>query len=281
MKSIFNEGGGHVNDPKKAMRCIILGRLLSLFWMQNSSPRVVLVSPKYAGNVGACARLLANFGVSAWTLVGPRCRLKSVESEQWATGPSKQLLETVTEAATLREAAGDYKIVVGFTRRLGATRAPSVELQELHCLPRESLALVFGSEDNGLNEDDLNLCTHICTIPTDPHWPSLNLSHAVAIALSRMMTAPQSNAVVEDEERITMEEMERLMDHWSEFLTDAGMVTAGNPARLVKKLRRLFQRSLLTANDLAVLHAILSKAQVSLGTRQRGRRVEPSSQPQI
>ena len=147
-------------------------------------PRVILVEPQTPANVGFAARVLANFGLDDWAQVGG-ADWRGTEAER--TGAmAGETLEALRLCTTLEEAAADSTHLLGFTARTGRQRR-AVSLNDLAALRAEwgseaRVALVFGREDRGLEVEEAERCAALCTIPL-PGLASLNLSHAIAIAL--------------------------------------------------------------------------------------------------
>jgi tRNA/rRNA methyltransferase len=238
--------------------------------------RLVLVEPRVAGNVGACARVAANFECPDWILVNPLCDPRSAEALKLARGSSDRLLRRVKTVPSLPLALRGCHAAVGFTRRTGHDRKPSIRLEELLTLGRDrgKTALVFGNEETGLTTSELASCTHLCAIPTSPELGSMNLSHAVAVVLAAVFASRQRRAPAKEKgpEAAPLEEREALLGHLRELLLDIGLDSAGNPERLLAALRRRLDRCPPTLREIRAVRAILSKTQVRLGTRSRGRR---------
>jgi TrmH family RNA methyltransferase len=246
--------------------------------MKLTAFRIVLCRPMYAGNVGASARVAANFGIDNIVVVAPECDWRGSESRMYAKGPAQELLERAREVSTLAEAVRDCGAAVGFTRRTGTLRRPQITLSEIADFPEHGttkVALVFGREDKGLGREELSLCTHVATFKVTAEMPSLNLSHAVAVAASRIFEERKGAAPESASKRqlAHVAELEELFGHWREAMIDAGMTTAGNPERMLAHIRRALQRAELTARDVAIFRGYLSKTQVAMGTRSRGRQI--------
>jgi tRNA/rRNA methyltransferase len=246
--------------------------------------RLVLVAPRVPGNVGACARLAANFECEDWVIVDPQCPLDGWDAKKLATGTAREHLERIRLASSVAEAVADCHSAIGFTRRSGKIRKPTLELADATLLSDRpgKVALVFGNEETGLSASELSACTHVCALATSESMGSMNLSHAVAVVLARVYEQHGQRRAGRSargrrgaETPALLGELEGLMDHWRELLTDAGMTTAGNPARLAESLRKIFARSSLTRREIRAIRGVLSKVQVKLGTRSRGRRVKP------
>ena len=151
--------------------------------------RVVLVRPHYAGNLGAVARVMCNFGVRQLTLVAPFADLRAEEARRLATH-GEPVLESATVVPTLDEAVADCRLVVatsanveGVYRTHNYGRPDEILPEVVAALDDGPCALVFGPEPSGLSNAEVARCHGLIRILTDPACPSLNLSHAVAICL--------------------------------------------------------------------------------------------------
>jgi tRNA/rRNA methyltransferase len=149
---------------------------------------VVLVRPKEDGNVGAVARIARNFGADQLIFVAPRAEL-GAEARRRAMGgiPNLRAAKVVPDLAT---ATAGADLVVG-TTDLSTGRSASYlrravspeRLGELFLPIVGTIAVVFGPEDNGLGREELAQCDLLVHIPARREFPTLNLSHAVAIVL--------------------------------------------------------------------------------------------------
>lgn len=241
--------------------------------------RLVLVAPRVPGNVGACARLVANFECFDWVIVDPKCSWDDWDAKKLATGSSRSLLEGIRVFSTLEQAVNDCHSAIGFTRRSGKIRKISVGLNDVAQLTESQgqIALVFGNEETGLTAQELAACTHVCELPTSEAKASMNLSHAVAVVLARIFEAEsvalKSKTHPGRTQLANIEGLDSLMKHWRELLTDIGMPDASNPDRTLLTLRGILGRATLTQREIRALRGILSKTQVALGTRKQGKRV--------
>jgi len=152
---------------------------------------VVLVGPKYPENVGAAARVAMNMGISRLVVVGdtPPDRERMLKM---ATHNAARLIDNLEHHQELGAALAPYSWVVGTTARQGRQRRAILEPRELSrelapLLAANRVALVFGPEDRGLTNQDLDLCNQLTTIPTQD-FSSLNLAQAVAILTYELAT---------------------------------------------------------------------------------------------
>jgi TrmH family RNA methyltransferase len=231
--------------------------------------RVVLVDPRFAANIGFAARVCTNFGVEDYRGV-------TLDSERWhwdeakkiAVAPADRLLESFQVHSSVGEAIADCDMVIGLTRRFGEDRRPELTPGSLAALIQNTspkkVALLFGNEETGLTEDELRPCTHLCMIPTSDVMPSMNLSHAVAVVLSRLredlVESCSGAATPEAEDVATASELSGLFGHWREFMVAAGMTEAGNPERLLRRIERILHRARISGREVKILRGILAKA---------------------
>ncbi len=159
-----------------------MGMGLFLKGLQNSA--VVLVRPKYPENIGFVARTALNMGISQLVLVcEERPDLERVMTT--ATHNASKIVESIQYYTNLSEALAEFHLVVGTTSRQGRQRQATVLPGDLAgilapVLPENRAAIVFGPEDRGLSNEELQLCGFVSSIPT-ADFTSLNLSHAVAV----------------------------------------------------------------------------------------------------
>ncbi len=155
--------------------------------MNASAPRVILKDAQLAENIGAVARVMANFGLSDLRLVNPRDGWP--QSRAWASASGADWpLDGARVFDRLEDAISDLNLVLATTARPREATLPVVTPREAAARLRAAEAegwragLLFGGERAGLEADDIALCHAIVTVPVDPRFHSLNLAQAVAIA---------------------------------------------------------------------------------------------------
>ena len=205
--------------------------------------KIVLVEPQISGNVGAVARIMANFGIDDLALVNG-CE---ITGEGFARSKSgRPILEKLQRFQTMQEALADCDIAIATSgiKPEGDKRwfrAPQ-DVKKINELidPREKPALVFGRENYGLYKDELALCETTITIPTSQDYPVLNLSHAVGIVLYEINRKVK---VKEPKRRksISQDEFERLVERIMEMLENSSYPKR-KLARSKTTLRRLISR---------------------------------------
>jgi len=224
--------------------------------------RVVLVEVKFSGNIGMTARALKNTAVSDLRLVAPRAELNK---EAYQLAPSAtDVLDRVQLHGSLGEAVADCGLVIGTTRRRGVMRRNIVSGEEAAEMVRSRLmvnkvALVFGSEDNGLDNDDLALCQWIVGLHTGSGSESFNLSHAVAILcylINRSIIGPADHG----RKLARARDLEPMYDDWTRFLLEIGFIIEADPRRMMMAIRQLFHRAALSDRDVKIVRGVLRQA---------------------
>lgn len=225
---------------------------------------IVLVETKTPGNIGAAARSMMNMGLSRLALVRPP-RDRNNEAEKFAAGAGS-IIRNAARFATLAEAVAGDQFVIGTSSRRGRlrrqVRSPrDLAEQVVPMLAGNRVAFVFGREVNGLERKDLALCHEIVTIPSDKAFPSLNLSHAVAVIAYELFIAAQAPPSTPRPVLADAGDLERFLLHLQSTLQDIGFFAEEHPDRIMLSLRQLFGRARLEQRDVGILRGILTKIQ--------------------
>ncbi|MFM9089701.1 MAG: RNA methyltransferase [Cyanobium sp.] len=246
---------------------------------------LVLVEPAGPRNVGSVARLCANFGIGQLRFVAPRCDPLGAEARQMAVHGAAHLEQAATYP-TLAAALADCSRVVAATGRLQGPPLPLQSPQEALkwllgagvCGNNPSLqpaegaaALVFGREDRGLSNAELLQAGCLLHIPTSAVYPSLNLSHAVAVVLHQLWLLRQGQGELLEVAVPITEALEANLDKSlaqrgaieaaladaEALLLEVGFLLPHTVQARMAKLRALLQRAQLTHNDLALLRGMV------------------------
>ncbi len=226
---------------------------------------VVLVEPAGPLNVGSVARLCANYEVSQLRLVAPRCDPNDPQARLMAVrgGPQLQGAQCFERLA---DALADCRRVLACSGRRENQERP-------HLAPAEALAwllepqpgpagvaLVFGREDHGLHNDELDQAGQLLRIPTGASYGSLNLSHAVAICLAtleqqRLSTSPSSK--VSSSPLPPQGALEATLTDAEALLLEVGFLYPHTARSRMAKLRQLLLRAEASADDVALLRGMV------------------------
>ena len=221
--------------------------------------RVVLVRPELPANIGACARVVRNTGLAGLDLVEPG-DWRTVECWRTAWG-AHEVLEQARTFDDLASALEDASYVAALA---GRPRPGSIPLDvrelatEVGALrPQDRIALVFGTESTGLTQAEMALCGRTVRIPSHPAQPSLNLSHAVAIAAYEVFRAtPRAGA---GPRLATHGEKERMLGLLRAGLLAVRALPEANTEGFFEDWRALFQRIDLTPKEVSLLEHLARK----------------------
>lgn len=233
--------------------------------------RIVLIGTSHPGNIGGTARAMHNMGLSDLALVAPRCEPLTAETVSRASG-ADPIVHAARTAETLEQAVADCTLVVGASARSRTLPWPMITPRELaESLPAEladesaRVALVFGREDSGLSNAELQRCHAHVHIPANPDFSSLNLATAVQVLayecrlawLDGLETSDESDAE-SPQPLATHEELEHYFAHLERTLIAIGFHDPAMPRQLMARLRRLTLRSRPERMELNILRGILS-----------------------
>jgi len=226
--------------------------------------RIVLVRPLYGGNVGSVCRAMMNMGLSQLIIADRRADFNEQDAIKWAYN-ARSIWESRREFATVAEAVADCRLVAGTSVREGLYRAHSRTPREwapllLDAASAGPIALVFGPEDNGLSNEDLEVCTQLIRIPSSEAYRSLNLSHAVMVCAYEMFVASGTyNEPGEGSPDATSDMRERMFDMWRESLLKIGFMKEEKADHMMLAVRRIFTRGKMTEVDCRILMGIANQ----------------------
>jgi TrmH family RNA methyltransferase len=227
--------------------------------------RIVLVEPAHPGNIGAVARAMKTMDLSRLVLVRPKT-FPSEEAERRAMG-STEILERARVVDDLQTAIADCRLVIGGSAR--SRSFPHEQLDARQCGARlieetatgEPAAVVFGTERTGLENQDLDRCTHQVVIPTSGVFSSLNLASAVQLICYEIFLASRdpatANAGLPKTRPSRQIEMEYFYAHLERALDSRGFLDGEMREVTLTKLRRLFGRARPNSGELKILHTFL------------------------
>jgi tRNA/rRNA methyltransferase len=223
--------------------------------------RFVLVEPQTAGNAGSAARALKNLGFSRLVLVRPRFDPRDREARRMAVD-ARDVLERAELAPDLDTALAGARSVVGTSARTGKYRRPHYRLdlfaEDLARLTATGeLAVVFGREDSGLTDLELDRCTHLVHLPAAGAYPTFNLAQAVLlVAYELRRSHPVSLRAEPFDPPAGHEEREQMYEHLARALLAIGFLQENTTESMMRRLRRLFGRAALTSDEVTILRGV-------------------------
>jgi TrmH family RNA methyltransferase len=235
----------------------------------------VLVEPREPGNIGASARAIKNMGFGRLCLVNPAAL---TDEAKWFARNALDVLETAPVSQTLQEAISDKAIVAGTTRRKGKKRGVIYPVgqgvQKLRALAEgNKIAILFGREDRGLFNEEVEECGFLLSIPTNSEHPSLNLAQAVLIVAYELSRAEYresesyGKSSLAPVRLVRHEELSLLYARISDTLKLLEYLSRGDrdiEKKIITNLKHFIGRAGITEWEVNMLHGLCSRIESKL-----------------
>ncbi len=233
----------------------------------DQQPVFVLVRPQMGENIGAAARAMWNFGLERMRIIAPRDGWPNQKAVAMASGAGR-LLDEAQICATTPEAIGDCVYVFATTARARGLTKPvftperAMRMAAEKCAAGAPVAVMFGPERAGLENDDIARANAVINVPVNPEYASLNLAQCVLLTSyewqrARAGITPERMDMAKTDfaEQI---EIEKLAEHYQERLDQAGFFYPEPKAEGMKiSLRNMWSRMPLTRADVQMLHGVM------------------------
>ena len=229
---------------------------------------VILCETSHPGNIGSAARAMKNMGLTRLTLVAPH-RFPHGEAIALAAGAS-DILEKASLVTTLEEAITDFQWIFGTSARTRTFRwpqlTPKVAAQKMatYASSQQKVALVFGNEQAGLSNDQLQQCDYHVSIPTHPDYSSLNLAAAVQVIAYEIYqtvfeATNNSSSFQADRggEKANNQEIAGLLAHFEQIALNLGFLNPNNPKKLLPRIKRLIAKAQLEKDEINIVRGFL------------------------
>ena len=244
--------------------------------------RFILVETSRAGNIGAVARAMKTMGYSDLVLVTPRFdnAVQDPEAVAFASG-AQDILDGARVVGSMAEALDGINFAAAVSARLREFSPPVLTPRQLAtqlvAQPALHAALIFGNERFGLPNELVEQCNVLINIPANPEYSSLNLSQAAQVLAYECRMAVLDGAGVTHTPRqpagdrsepgevgevgfhgeaASLAQIEGMYQHLEQGLVDIGFLDAGNPRKLMPRLKRLFSRAQLETEEVNILRGI-------------------------
>ncbi len=230
--------------------------------------RIVLCDTTHTGNMGAAARAMKTMGLNNLRFVNPQ-RPPDDQAIARATGAS-DLLMSAPILSDLGSAIDECQLVFGSSARSRSIGWPTVTPGEAAALiadhnPATKIAFLFGKEQYGLTNEQLDRCQYLVKIPANPDFSSLNLASAVQlisyqlrITLLNEHTADVPEPTRQTDLPVGNAEFEGMFEHLTEVLSTIEFVDLDNPGKVLRRIRALLQRAQMSRNEAAIIRGICS-----------------------
>jgi tRNA (cytidine32/uridine32-2'-O)-methyltransferase len=212
---------------------------------------------------------MCNMGLANLYLVRPE-RYPHADAEARAAG-AVHILQGATIVQTLDEALAGCSLVVGTSARerripwpvLPARQVAEQVIAEASQQESGDIAILFGREEHGLTNDELQRCNLHLTIPSNPEYSSLNLAMAVQLICYELRVAASQSEPVSPTEKwdqpwADAQTVEHMLRQLEEVLIATTFLDPQNPKQVMTRLRRLFARTRLDKIEVGILRGVLA-----------------------
>ena len=233
----------------------------------SSNINIVLVKTSHPGNIGSTARAMKTMGLKNLTLVQPKNFPSDIATAQ-AVG-CVDILNNANITTVLKDALSSSKLAIGFSARSRKSNIPSLSMNELMELlkeyDKENISIVFGNEQSGLSNEELQLCNYLVSIPTDSAYTSLNLASSVQIFSYEYFKSCDIKP--------TYKKLQDLASHSSKLvliekllsiMSDLDIITEKNKKSLIQNIHIIFNKTNFTENEANLYLGILTKIRKAL-----------------
>jgi tRNA/rRNA methyltransferase len=236
--------------------------------------KIILVEPNGPLNVGSIARVMKNFGLTQLIIVNPQCDPLDKEALKMAVH-AKDILQKAKITENLTQALeGCKRAAATYGRDLSWNISPEPPRLVMPWLSEEvgqPSALIFGREDRGLTNEELNFAQRLICIPTNPEYSSLNLATAVGLCCYELAQITQSwdLSVYPDikidkysHPKIDLAAIDIVEDYYQELeslLLSIGYLYPHTASSRMQKFKHLYNRVQLSSQEVSMLRGILSQ----------------------
>ena len=235
--------------------------------------RVVLSSTSHPGNIGAAARAMKTMGLTRLYLVNPKV-FPAAAATARASGADDVLANAVV-CAEMDAALSGCNLVIGASARARSIPCPVIDpaasaYKTCAGSRQGEVAMLFGCEQSGLSNAEIDRCQYLVQIPANPDYGSLNLAAAVQIICYEILVAHgRQDRVADGLDYVPADsdEMERFYNHLEQTLVELGFLDPDNPRQLMRRLRRLYNRARPDENEVNILRGMLSATQQGIHGR--------------
>ena len=216
--------------------------------LQSNLINIVLVDTIHPGNIGSVARAMKTMGLARLSLVNPRV-FPSGDANA-LSGNAIDVLENAQIYSSIREAIKDSTFVYATSSRDRSIQWPITDAanaaKDIHneTTNNKEVSIIFGKEDRGLTNDELECANRLIEIPANPKYPVLNLAMSVQIITYEIFKASSDNNLKEwrDYPEVNSKQLQMLIDHFIETAVDIEVIDPDNPKKIISRIKRMFTR---------------------------------------
>jgi tRNA/rRNA methyltransferase len=220
---------------------------------------IILAGTKHPGNIGSAARAMVNMGLRRLVLAAPQCAINE-ESYRLAKA-GKSILDSAKTCRSLESALRGIRLLVGTSAKSGGYRsqayAPRMLVPRiLNHAAQQKVGILFGPEDTGLVDEQLQFCQLLIRIPTQRKASSINLAQAVMLVAYELLLGNLEREPARVPMLASLEQVEAMYAQLEKALLDIGFLRLQNARHMMFALRRILGRAGLEPSDTGVLRGI-------------------------
>ena len=209
---------------------------------------IVLVDTIHPGNIGSVARAMKTMGLSRLSLVNPRI-FPSGEANA-LSGNATDVLESANIYSSIKDAIKDSTFVYATSSRDRSIQWPIMDASSAaekisnEVASDKEISIIFGKEDRGLTNTELEYANNLIEIPANPEYPVLNLAMSAQIICYEIFKVYNSNNIKEwrDYPEVNSEQLQRLIDHFIDTAVKIDVIDPDNPKKILSRIKRMFTR---------------------------------------
>ena len=230
---------------------------------ENLVPSIVLVETSHSGNIGSVARAMKTMGLNSLKLVRPKCDPQAHIAYQMSSG-AEDILDNVRIYDTIHHSCEKIEEVIALSYRKRSiplpVKSPREYFDQIES-NQHSRAFVFGNEQSGLSNRDLDDCHLQMAIPSSKDFPSLNLAASVQIICYEWAVCAshfETHSFETNEPPAESAEIASLRTHCQNTLSNIGVIRKAHPEHTLRRVNRMINRYGLTKSEVAFLRGILT-----------------------
>ena len=209
---------------------------------------IVLVDTIHPGNIGSVARAMKTMGLSRLSLVNPR--VFPSDDAIALSGNATDVLQNAKIYKNIRDAIKDSTFVYATSSRDRSIQWPIKDAasaaKDIHAEVNNNkeISIIFGKEDRGLTNDELENANRLIEIPANPIYPVLNLAMSVQIISYEIFKASSDIKLKEwrDYPEVSSEQLQMLIDHFIDTAVEIDVIDPDNPKKIISRIKRMFTR---------------------------------------
>ena len=238
--------------------------------LESNLINIVLVDTIHPGNIGSVARAMKTMGLKRLSLVNPR--IFPSDDAVALSGNATDVLKNATVYKSIKEAIKESTFVYATSARDRSIQWPIMNAEEAandiykKTSSNKEISIIFGKEDRGLTNDELELANKLIEIPANPEYPVLNIAMSTQIICYEILKASSNleNKEWRDYPEVNSEQLQMLIDHFIDTAVDIDVIDPDNPKKIISRIKRMFTRLQPDEMEASFMRGFLSAIQKKL-----------------